>query len=175
MESEQDSSGDDHSPASGRQIWTFYSHHNYWEGSWRCINGHNIPTEATVLNSGPGGREISVGALGRTLRQLLWCEMSFPLSIATKGVSVVVQSSGVWIRSVGYLWACWISSRCPWPRGFSWADRTLCTFPTTAVCAQAFSILFTNLAKERATAVSGQLLLHLLILNRAPDFSSEVH
>lgn len=71
----------------------------------------------------------------------------------------MVQSIGAWTRSTGYLWACGISSRCPWPRGFSWADRALSTFPTTAVRAQAFSIFFTNLAKERATVVSRQLLL----------------
>lgn len=65
-------------------------------------------------------------------------------------------------QSVVYLWACGISSRCPWPRGFSWADRTLCTFPTTAMCAQAFSVLFTYLAKERAAAVSRQILLQLI-------------
>lgn len=70
-------------------------------------------------------------------------------------IDAEMPSLGARTRSMGYLWACGISSRCPWPRGFSWANRALCTFPTTAMCAQAFSILFTYLAKKTVMVVSG--------------------
>lgn len=73
MESRQVISGDDHPPASGRQVWTFYSQRTYLEGFWRGINWHDMSREATVLSSGLEVREISAGALGRGLRQLLWC------------------------------------------------------------------------------------------------------
>lgn len=99
------------------------------------------------------------GCTGESPEAAPWAKRSFPPRIVTKGIGTTVQSIGTWARSMGYLWACGISSRCPWPRGFSWANRALCTFPTTAMRAQAFSILFTYLGKERATAVSRQLLL----------------
>lgn len=126
------------------------------EGSWRGINCHHISREAAVLSSGLKVREISAGALGKGWRQLLWCreELSSQNSWEASWHGIRTQT-----RSVGYLWACGISSRCSWPRGFSWADRTLCTFPTTAMCAQAFPVLFTYLAKERVVLVSRQLLL----------------
>lgn len=154
------------SPASEWQLWTFCAHCNYSGGSWRGTNCKHIPREATTLNSVLGKGEISAAAMEVALWQLLGLlpdllegeaqKESFPPNME---IDTEVPSLGAGTRSMGYLWACGISSRCPWPRGFSWANGALCTFPTTAMCAQAFSVLFTYLAKETAMVVSGQLLL----------------
>lgn len=150
MESRQDTSGDNHPPASGRQVWTFYSQQNYLEDSWR---GTELPsllrwTPCVEFRSGIERN------LWRCTGELLWCWDELSSQKIWEGSW---HGIGTQTKSVGYLWACGISSRCPRPRGFSWADRTLCTFPATAMCAQAFSVLFTYLAKERAAVVSRQL------------------